>query len=232
MSNWCVCVPVHTARSLGIEIFAHIVEPAGPSTRRTRTRTRTTTTITTTTITITRASTTPTPTTTTTNTTRTNNYNNNGNNNNHNNNSNKNYYNSNNINTNDNNDNDTNSTCTTNTTNTINTTTKPNHTATAFPPGSSDGREKMAASLLPASTSFFFSLALSPSFFLRFLSCWPTFRVPPVKFRISSQEQHHSPGVYGAQTNPQWCKENCLTCQTMHHKIPDHSHIPLDSRMS
>ena len=47
----CVCVPVHIARSLGIEIFAHIVEPAGPSRRRTRTRTRTTTTIT-----ITRAS--------------------------------------------------------------------------------------------------------------------------------------------------------------------------------
>ena len=31
MSNWCVCVPVHTARSLGIEIFEHIVEPAGPT---------------------------------------------------------------------------------------------------------------------------------------------------------------------------------------------------------
>ena len=67
----CVCVPVHTTRSLGIEIFEHIVEPAGPSTRRTRTRTRTTTTITTTTITITKASTTPTPTTTTTTTTTT-----------------------------------------------------------------------------------------------------------------------------------------------------------------
>ena len=175
----CVCVPVHTARSLGIEIFAHIVEPAGPSTRRTRTRTRTTTTITTTTITITRASTTPTPTTTTT--TRTNNYNNNGNNNNHNsNNSNKNYYNSNNINTNDNNDNDTNSTCTTNTTNTTNTTTNPNHTATAFPPGSSDGREKMAASLLPASTSRFFSpcplpfIFSSVPFLLTYLSCSPS----------------------------------------------------------
>ena len=47
----CVCVPVHIARSLGIQIFAHIVESAGPLRRRTRTRTRTTTTIT-----ITRAS--------------------------------------------------------------------------------------------------------------------------------------------------------------------------------
>ena len=47
----CVCVPVYISRSLGIEIFVHIVEPAGPSRRRTRTRTRTTTTIT-----ITRAS--------------------------------------------------------------------------------------------------------------------------------------------------------------------------------
>jgi hypothetical protein len=28
----------------------------------------------------------------------------------------------------------------------------------------------------------FFSLALSPSFFLRFFSCLPTFRVPPLKF--------------------------------------------------
>ncbi len=51
----CVCVPVHIARSLGIEIFAHIVEPAGPSTRKSRIRTRTTTTRTTT-ITMTRAS--------------------------------------------------------------------------------------------------------------------------------------------------------------------------------
>ena len=50
----CVCVPVYISRSLGIEIFAHIVEPAGPSTRKSRTRTRTTTTRTT--ITMTRVS--------------------------------------------------------------------------------------------------------------------------------------------------------------------------------
>ena len=55
-------------------------------------------------------------------------------------------------------------------------------------PSSSDGRAKMAASLLPASASCFFSLALSPSFFLRFLSCSPTFRVPPLKlFNIAME---------------------------------------------
>ena len=81
---------------------------------------------------------------------------------------------------------DTNTTSTTNTTNTT-TTTNPSHIAEAF------------QSLLPDSPSYFwidngrvaftrllynFFPALSPSFFLRFLSCLPTFRVPPLKLRL------------------------------------------------
>ena len=44
----------------------------------------------------------------------------------------------------------------------------------------------MAASLLPDSTLCFFP-ALSPSFFLRFLSCLPTFRVPPLKYQLQDR---------------------------------------------
>jgi hypothetical protein len=40
----------------------------------------------------------------------------------------------------------------------------------------------MATSLLPASTSYFFPFALSLSFFPRFLSYWPTFRILPLKY--------------------------------------------------
>ena len=39
----------------------------------------------------------------------------------------------------------------------------------------------MAASFYQTPLYVFFS-ALSPSFFLRFLSCLPTFRVPPLKY--------------------------------------------------
>ena len=44
----------------------------------------------------------------------------------------------------------------------------------------------MAASLLPDSTLCFFP-ALSPSFFLWFLSCLPTFRVPPLKYQLQDR---------------------------------------------
>ena len=57
----------------------------------------------------------------------------------------------------------------------------------------------MAASLLPDSTSCFF-LALSPFFFLRFLSCSPTFRVPPLKFNVESDEKRM--GLNGGPDGP------------------------------
>ena len=70
---------------------------------------------------------------------------------------------------------------TNNTNNTITTTTtNPNHFCQT--PLHIFGK-KMVASLLPES-ALFFSLALSPSFFLGFLSCLPTFRIPPLNLYI------------------------------------------------
>ena len=59
-----------------------------------------------------------------------------------------------------------------------------------------------------------FSLALSPSFFLRFLSCSPTFRVPPLKWHIffSAVRLVRTPSCSNYSVISGWTQPTQLCC--------------------